>query len=114
MMRFIEKNHRIIFYTAWLLLGLLQATATELLDDEAYYHVYSEFLAWGYFDHPPMIAFLIKAGKALFNGELGVRILIVLFNTGSLFLIEELTRKKNPYLFYAICLSIAVAQIGGF
>jgi hypothetical protein len=113
-MRFIEKNHRFLFYTAWLLLALVQAGATELMDDEAYYHVYSEFLAWGYFDHPPMIAFLIKAGSAIFPNEFGVRLLIVLFNTGSLFLIEELTQKKNPYLFYAICLSIAVAQVGGF
>ena len=57
---FIIKNHRVIFYCAWFLLNLLQAGLTGLLDDEAYYWVYAQYPAWGYFDHPPMIAFWIR------------------------------------------------------
>ncbi len=30
--------------------------------DEAYYWVWSRHLAWGYFDHPPMIAWIIRIG----------------------------------------------------
>jgi len=56
---FFQKHHRLLFYSSWLLLALAQAASTELIADEAYYWVYSRFPAWGYFDHPPMIAFII-------------------------------------------------------
>lgn len=106
-------SNRFFFYTSWLLLSLVQAAGTELFDDEAYYWVYSKFLDWGYFDHPPMIAVLIKAGTILFPGELGVRFMVVLMGTLSIYIIEKLTRPSNLSLFYAIVLNIAVLQIGG-
>jgi len=110
---FIQKNHRAIFYGGWLLINLLQAGMTELFDDEAYYWVYSHYLDWGYFDHPPMIALLIKAGYFLVRNELGVRLLTVILSTGTLLVIERLLPKKNDLLFYAIACSMAVLQIGG-
>ncbi|HMU46869.1 MAG TPA: glycosyltransferase family 39 protein [Chitinophagaceae bacterium] len=114
MRKFLSKNHKLIFYACWLLLALIQSGLTELQDDEAYYWVYSKFLDWGYFDHPPMIALLIKAGYAIFPNELGVRLFPALLNVLSLFIIEKLTEKKNPLLFYCIALSIAVIQVSGF
>src|SRR6186997_1975336 len=109
-----RNNHRLFFYSAWLLLGLIQSGLTELQDDEAYYWVYSKFLSWGYFDHPPMIAILVKMGYAIFPNELGVRLFPLLLNVFSLFIIEKLLANKNPFLFYAIVLSIAVLQLAGF
>jgi len=106
-------SNRLFFYTSWFLLSLVQAAGTELFDDEAYYWVYSKFLDWGYFDHPPMIAILIKAGTIIFPGELGVRFMIVLMGTLSIYIIEKLTRPNDLRLFYAIVLNIAVLQIGG-
>ena len=111
---FLQKNHRLIFYGTWLLLGLMQAGLTELQDDEAYYWVFSRYLDWGYFDHPPMIAVLVKMGYAIFPNELGVRLFPLLLNILSLVIIEKLTGKKNPLLFYAISLSMAVIQVTGF
>jgi hypothetical protein len=110
---FLLKYHRTLFYSAWLLLHLIQAFGTELFDDEAYYWVYSKFPAWGYFDHPPVIAILIKAGYAIFHNELGVRLLTIILSTASLWITESLIEKKNAFLFYAICGSMALAQIGG-
>ncbi len=110
----VQKNHRLLFYGLWLLLGLIQSGLTELQDDEAYYWVYSRFLEWGYFDHPPMIAVLVKMGYAIFPNELGVRLFPLLLNIFSLVIIEKLIDKKNPFLFYGIALSIAVLQISGF
>lgn len=112
-MQALKKYHRLIFYSAWLLLHLIQAFSTELFDDEAYYWVYSVFPAWGYFDHPPVIAILIKGGYLLFKNELGVRLLTIFLATASIYLIDLLIEKKNPLLFYAICGSLALAQIGG-
>lgn len=111
---FFQKNHRLIFYGMWLLLGLLQSGLTELQDDEAYYWVFSQYLDLGYFDHPPMTALLVKMGYAIFPNELGVRIFPLLLNIFSLVIIEKLTNKKNPFLFYTIALSIAVIQVAGF
>jgi hypothetical protein len=111
---FFHKNHRLVFYAAWLVLGLVQSGLTELQDDEAYYWVYSKYLDFGYFDHPPMIAVLIKMGYAIFPNELGVRLFPLLLNVCSLFIIEKLLVNKNPFLFYAIAVSIAALQLAGF
>ena len=113
MYSFFRKNHRYLFFGAWLVINLLQACLTELFDDEAYYWVYSNYLAWGYFDHPPMIALLIKAGYSIFHGELGVRLFVVILNTATIFLISNLIDNRNDKLFYAISASIAVGHLGG-
>ena len=95
-MDFLKKNHRLLFYSSWFILNLIQAWSTGLFDDEAYYWIYSKFPAWGYFDHPPMIAMLIKAGSSLFSGELGVRLFIVILNVLTILIIEKLLDKKDP------------------
>ncbi|MFZ9898450.1 MAG: ArnT family glycosyltransferase [Gemmatimonadaceae bacterium] len=59
-----------------LLLRLAFAAAVPLVPDEAYYWTWSRQLAGGYFDHPPVIAWLIAGGTALFGDTpLGVRLL---------------------------------------
>ncbi len=57
-------------------LRLLVAARAPLSADEAYYRLWSRVLAAGYLDHPPMVAFWIRAGTGL-AGEtaLGVRLL---------------------------------------
>ena len=56
------------------LLFLLRALAAMLLPlsaDEAYYWLWSKHLEAGYYDHPPAIAFLIRAGTSLFGDTPG-------------------------------------------
>jgi 4-amino-4-deoxy-L-arabinose transferase-like glycosyltransferase len=61
------------------LLRLYIAAHSGLAFDEGYYTFWSERLATGYLDHPPMVAAMIAAGRWLFgNNELGVRALAVL------------------------------------
>lgn len=59
------------------LLIVLRGVAAALLPltaDEAYYWLWSRHLAAGYFDHPPMIAWLIRGGTAMFGDTpFGVR-----------------------------------------
>ena len=111
---FFQRHHRLLFYSAWLVLALAQSASTELIADEAYYWAYSRFPAWGYFDHPPMIAILIRSGHAIFNNELGVRLICALLSTFTVLITESLTEKRNPFLFYTIILGIGVLQIIGF
>jgi 4-amino-4-deoxy-L-arabinose transferase-like glycosyltransferase len=60
-------------------LFVLQAFAArrlELTFDEAYYTLWSDGLAFGYLDHPPMVALVIRASTTLVgSSELGVRAL---------------------------------------
>ncbi len=108
----------VIFVGIWVFINLLQAGLSELAHDEAYYWIYSQSLNWGYFDHPPMVALLIKAGYALFNNELGVRLLFVLMGGATLPLIFKLIPKqyKNIPFYYLIVFSIIIvnAHFAGF
>ena len=58
---------------------LAVAAAVPLHPDEAYYWEWSRHLSAGYFDHPPVIALLIRAGTGLLGDTpLGVRLWPVL------------------------------------
>lgn len=49
----------------------------DLYADESYYWLWSRRPAFGYFDHPPMVAWVIRLSTALLPGEPGVRLLFV-------------------------------------
>lgn len=56
-------------------LRLVYLGQVQLLPEEAYYWNYAQHLDIGYLDHPPMVAWLIAAGTALFgHNEFAVRI----------------------------------------
>lgn len=66
---------------ALLLLRAIMAAQLPLSADEAYYWLWSLHPAAGYFDHPPMIAWLIRAGTFLFGDTpFGVRLAGVLLS----------------------------------
>jgi uncharacterized membrane protein len=102
-----------LFYTLWLLIALLHAGNAGLLDDEAYYWMYARYPAWGYFDHPPLIGAIIRAGYAILPNPLGVRLIVVLMSTATLLGIDRLLDKRDDRLFYMIALSMGVLQVGG-
>jgi 4-amino-4-deoxy-L-arabinose transferase-like glycosyltransferase len=47
---------------------------TELYADEAYYWLWAQRPAAGYYDHPPLVAWLIAVTSPVVPGELGVRL----------------------------------------
>lgn len=60
-------------------LRLAAAAWTPLTFDEAYYWMWSKHLAFGYYDHPPMVAFVIRLGTLIAGDtELGVRLVSIL------------------------------------
>ncbi|MBC2837910.1 glycosyltransferase family 39 protein [Robiginitalea sp. SC105] len=101
-----------------LLLNLVQAAFTELLYDEAYYWYYAKDLSWGYFDHPPMVAWMIGLGSALFEGELGVRLISALLGTATValiwILIDNPDRNKYPVSLFLWITSITLLHAYGF
>ena len=60
-------------------LRLIAAAVTPLTFDEAYYWTWSKHLAGGYYDHPPMVALVIRAGTMLAGDTpFGVRLVSIL------------------------------------
>jgi 4-amino-4-deoxy-L-arabinose transferase-like glycosyltransferase len=60
-------------------LRLVAAAFTPLTFDEAYYWTWSKHLAGGYYDHPPMVALVIRLGTMVAGDtELGVRLASIL------------------------------------
>ncbi|HEX7494538.1 MAG TPA: glycosyltransferase family 39 protein, partial [Bacteroidales bacterium] len=109
-----------LFLVLWGILNLVQARLTPLNNDEAYYWMYSKYLAWGFFDHPPMIALMIKIGYLFFQNELGVRLIIVLSQLAALSVIwgtiekEQRQNKHNILLFFMLAAILPVLNIYGF
>ena len=58
--------------------------------DESHYLLYSRKLAWGYFDHPPMVAFLAALTTTLGNSVFFVRLGPIICTAGSLILLRYL------------------------
>ena len=60
-------------------LRLVAAAFTPITFDEAYYWMWSKHLAGGYYDHPPMVAVVIRLGTLIAGDtELGVRLVSIL------------------------------------
>lgn len=66
------------------ILRFAMAAIVPIVPDEAYYWDWSRHLAAGYFDHPPAIAILIRAGTLIAGDTtFGVRCVVVLIGTVS-------------------------------
>lgn len=104
----------LILLFGWLTINLIQAAFTGLANDEAYYWVYSKHMDYGYFDHPPAIALLIKAGYAVFHNEFGTRLVIVLMGTLFIWVVFLLTDRRNFPLFFIMACSISCFEVYGF
>lgn len=87
---------------AALIAGLLALTAVRLVvaavyplvDDETYYWTWSRHLAWGYPDHPPMIAGLIRATTEIAgHSPIGVRLGPVLLALATTIVLYDLGRR---------------------
>jgi 4-amino-4-deoxy-L-arabinose transferase-like glycosyltransferase len=76
-----ERDRALVLVLILVLLSVRLAVGAvvPLAFDEAYYWRWSKHLAAGYFDHPPMIAFVIRAGTLIAGDtELGVRLVSML------------------------------------
>jgi hypothetical protein len=112
----LEKKHWFLL-GGWILINILQSVFTNLHSDEAYYWMYSKKLEWGFFDHPPMTAFLIFLGDSIMHNELGVRLFVILLSTLTMAIImNELNEKKDLLFLSLFILSFPLVHthIGGF
>lgn len=109
----------LLWLGVWWIANLVQAGFTELANDEAYYHMFAERLAWGYFDHPPVTALLVWAGERLFGGELGVRFFFTVLQPLYLWILWRLIRpadagRRDAALFVVVSAATLMLQLYGF
>ncbi len=90
---------------------LFIASGFELAHDEAYYWLYSKHLDWGYFDHPPFVAVIIKLFSFLPHSELSVRLGFVILQFASLLVL--LTISSVPKIATLLFFSFPLASASG-
>jgi Dolichyl-phosphate-mannose-protein mannosyltransferase len=109
-----------LFILGIFFINILQAIFTPILKDEAYYWRWAQNLDWGYFDHPPMVAFIIKLGTYLFPDALGIRFVTVLLNIAMIFVVWALVpdshkkQKNTEWIFFSILLAMPFFHVYGF
>jgi 4-amino-4-deoxy-L-arabinose transferase-like glycosyltransferase len=93
-----------VLFTA---LHFYMAANVGLSNDEAYYRLWSLHPALSYFDHPPMIAWIIAAGRSLVGDTpLGIR-----FGTVVLYLVGGLALFRTARLLYGVELAVVSCWI---
>jgi dolichol-phosphate mannosyltransferase len=101
---------------AMLLLRVAVMSNLVLMPEEAYYWMYARHLNWGYFDHPPMVAWVIRAGTEIFgNTEFGVRFVagMLMFAASALmYAFARLWYGRGVALVSALLLQILPAYAG--
>ncbi len=92
------------------LLRLIYLGQTELIPDEAYYWNYAQHMDLSFYDHPPMVAWLIWLGTAIAgNTEFAVRIgafLCGLITMGFLYALAQNLYDKSTAMRTALLLAI--------
>ncbi|WP_346237110.1 ArnT family glycosyltransferase [Niabella insulamsoli] len=86
-----EKENKVLVYLmlCWFVINALQAHFLGLEGDEAYYWHLSQNIDWSYFDHPPMVALLIRIGESFGHGSFFTRLGTVLITTLSVGIIYK-------------------------
>jgi hypothetical protein len=104
------------FLLFWTVLNAVQAYTLELQGDEAYYWLYSRYLDWGYFDHPPMVAIFIRIGDSILHNEFGLRLITVLASSASVYLLWLILKKYavDPVAFILVISGVFIFHIYGF
>lgn len=122
MKRFLQNPNcfLVVLLALWTVLNIFQGIYTELANDEAYYWVLSKDISWGYYDHPPMIGWLVGLSTAIVgNTQLGVRLFCLLLQPISLYLFWTLVRtpgstRSTALCYFLVAFSIPLLQLYGF
>lgn len=102
-------------------INFIQALITPIIQDEAYYWMFSKHLDLGYFDHPPLVAYMIKMGTMIMPSPvLGIRFLTVVmmgFTLKTVWnLIPTIKRQipKAELIFFGIAMSLPLFHVYSF
>jgi len=100
--------------TLWLVLIVIGINAIfngifQLHYDESYYWVWGQNLSLSYYDHPPLIAYLIRLAIMLGNSEFFVRLPALVTTTITLFIVYTMAKKIFDEKVANIAILLAIA-----
>ncbi|MEA1893122.1 MAG: glycosyltransferase family 39 protein [Campylobacterota bacterium] len=100
----------LIFYT---LFNLISNQFIKFYSDENYYWLWSKKLDFSYFDHPPMVAYIIKATTLFSDEAFFVRLGAALMVSGTAYMLYVLAKKMFDektaiYTFYIYISSVII------
>lgn len=93
-----EKNKLFLLIAVATLIRAIVAISIDLGNDEVYYLTYAQHLQWNYFDHPPMVALLIRLTtlNLLFTSEFFIRLGPIILAAINTFLVYKIASQiKN-------------------
>jgi dolichol-phosphate mannosyltransferase len=106
----------LVMFAAALALRVVATYALPLVPEEAYYWMYSQHPSLSYFDHPPMVAWLIGLGTLVFNHtELGVRVagaVLMLAASGALYVYGRMWFGRRAAALAALSLQVLPVYFG--
>ena len=107
-----------LYLLIWVLVDMVQAIFTNIHADEAYYALYGQFMDWGYYDHPPMVAVLTHI-SSWFPGALSIRFCTVLLHGATIWLVWKTIAQMNASIrdvneFFIIASSLVMFVLYGF
>jgi len=107
------------FMILWVIMNIFQVIFTEMMSDEAYYSLYGENLAWGYYDHPPAVGIMTCVSSLFFCGNMSVRFMTIVLQSLTILMIWKLLSEKQPnvqkvILFFIITASMVMFTAYGF
>ncbi|MGV8986388.1 MAG: ArnT family glycosyltransferase [Cypionkella sp.] len=111
-------NRTVLLVAAgFLALHLVIAAFLPLISDETYYALWSGALDWDYYDHPPMIAAMIRAGTELFGlTPLGIRLVPMLAMAATTLLVggiaNQMTRDEMAAARAALYFNLGFLALG--
>ena len=97
-----------------LAIHLLTANRYGYFRDELYYIACGEHLAWGYVDHAPMVAWLIKLSRTLFGDSLFALRLFPAFAGAVKVLLTGLIARELGGRRFAVALACVCVLVGGY
>lgn len=90
-----KKIRNFLLFT--LVIKILLASFIPLFSDEAYYWIWSKNMQLSYYDHPAMVAWLIKLGSVVFpfHNELSVRLFFIILSTATLWIWKKISEHNK-------------------
>jgi len=95
--------------------NLLLSLLLPITADEAYYYLWSQHLDLSYFDHPPMVAYMIAFSRMLFgDGALGIRFFPLILSALVPLLWLTIFHRDHDETFYMALWAVPVLQVALF
>ncbi len=109
-----KKNPFPLFLLLWFVFCGVFNALIEVNGEEAYYWLFSQYPAWGYLDHPPMVGFFTAPFYWMFSNPFGLRLGMLVGNILTLIVVRKTLLKKDDNLFIWLAIASIMIHVGAY